>query len=526
MALKRMLAVLFAVCMLVPMAACKKGDDDTTATTTVQQNGEVTTAGGEEVPTSEGETLTTETNDQGEVVVPTDADGKTQSQVQGGATTTAGGRSTTKGKVTTASRPNVSGYVGGTVNLKSGTTRADVGVDFGGKTFLTASMGDTSKDAFFVKERQLFKEKYNGVMKEQALSYDGYVQKVAAAQAGGTVFDVLGLTTDFYPALITANLCQPVTDYITKADLWDSKNPEKGGFSNSMMQQFSWSGQAYCVAGAYLQSPYVVFYNKAIFRDAGLEDPVTLYKQGKWTWEKFLEMGRDYTDASTNKYFMQSLTGWNIDGFFQTYNTDIVTLKNGVMKENLSDKRLYNALKMLQDMHYGAGRIADVKTGGNTRTERFVAGNTATCIGSAGDWTTLYNMVNGKAVFEGKTSNLGMVPAPVNNTDGVHGLYANQGYCAGIASSDPRAVICWAMLDSTYNVREAYVDSMPTEYRKLVCDVLDSDKYKAPSGPFTTSLGNLPDSAIASQICGGADITSVLASYKKQVQRILDTACK
>lgn len=528
MNMKKLLALALALCMVLPMVSCKKGEgSETGTTTTVQQNADVTdgeggtTANDEGGTTVNGEGGTTVTGADGEVVVPTDADGKTQATkkpVSG--TTKAPGRTTTSLSFTTASRPNIAGYVGKDIKLKEGTVRSDKGVDFGGKTFLYAFANTEQR---FKDEFAEFERRYNGKIKQIAVSS---VESIAAATAGGTKFDMLMMSTDTYPSQITSNLVRPVTDYLTTADLWDTEHPEKGGLSFSMMKQFSWNNEAYCLAGAYLCGPYVIFYNKKMFNDAGLEDPLKLYKQGKWTWEKFLEMGREITDADKNLYMVNSIASHFATPFFASYDTDIVTLKDGVMKENLSDKKLYNAMLMLREMHYGEGAIVNKNLSdlGKMGYEAFSRGTTATFQSSAGHWGQAYAAVEGKAAFDGKTSNIGVVPVPVQNTAGVHALWGMQGYCAGVATQDPRFVVCWALMDSTINHAEVYVDSTPAEIKKVLCDVVNTDKLRAPSGTYKSSLGQLPTLTIANKACAGEDITKVLASYKRQVQRLLDAA--
>ena len=541
MSLKKVLAILLAVCMIVPMAACgenKTPNGDGTATTTVNQNAEVTDGNGEDVTTTVGEGEPT-TGDGAEV---TDQDGNVVTTEPGATTTTKPGDKTTKGDgkttattkpgrtttrrdVTTIPRPNISGYVGGEVTLKKGTTRADAGVDFGGKTFWHASgatsLGDFTKGAY-----DLFQKKYNGKIQMDPLGFSGYTQKIAANQAAGKVYDILFLYEAEYPAMITADCAMPITDYITTADLW--KNAKEGGFTEAVIQDFSWNGEAYALGGNYMQCLYSVFYNKKIFKENRMDDPETLYKQGKWTWEKFLEMGQEYVKANPGKYFMQSIPGYQSKGFFQTYNTGIVKKVDGVMKENTADIQLYKAFDMLQKMHYGAARIADVKSGGQTAYTQFANGSTATFIGSAGEWKTLYEKISANSVFGGVHTNLGMVPAPKGDGSPNFGLISNQAYMAGRGTSDPRAAICFAMVESAYNTLNAFTSVVPhpENYKKLITDALDSGKLKSPNGSFSSSMGSLPELVMVNEVCKGKNISTVLTTYKKQLQRILDAACK
>ena len=237
---KRLLAILLAVCLVVPMAACKKGEESSTGGgTTTTTVADVTDGNGEVVGTTtgEGETTPTETNAEGDVIVPTDNSGQTvptKSNNTPGGTTTRPGRTTTAGKVTTASRPNVEGYVGQDITIKKGDKRADVGVDFGGKTFLYAF--NQTDEQFFKTEWANVEKKHNCKIKLYFLSVGNRTEQIASATAAGTAFDMMIMSLDYYPSMITANLLQPLDDYVTTADLWDTKHPEKGGLSKSIMK--------------------------------------------------------------------------------------------------------------------------------------------------------------------------------------------------------------------------------------------------------------------------------------------------
>ena len=547
MSLKKVLAILLAVCLIVPMAACGKNQGpDTDGTTTTVQQADVTDGSGEAEPTGEGETTdatgeqATVTDENGETVTTTTKEGETTTTTKNGGgkttttkngggkttTTTKPGRTSTKKEATTTSRPDIAGYIGAEVELKKGTVRADKGVDFGGKTFLHAS-GQTGAASDFTKEGyEIFKQKYNGTIRMDGVGYTNYTQKIAANQASGKVYDIIFLYTPEYPDLITSDCAEPITDYITTADLWT--NGKEGGFSDAVIQAFSWNGEAYAMGGAYMQSLFCVFYNKKIFKDNRMEDPADLIAKGQWTWEKFVEMGQKYIKAHPDKYFMPSLVSLSSAGFVQSYNTNVAEMKNGIVKENTADKQLYKAFDMLQKMHYGANRIADTAGGGNAPYDNFASGQTATFLGSAGNWKRFYESAKGNSVFGGTADNLGMVVAPKGDGSPNYGLVDNQAYVAGKGTSDPRAAICYSMMESVHNTLNAFTPLVPQpqEYRDAVCKALDSGKLKAPNSNFRSSLGELPTRLMVREVCDGKSISTVLTTYKKQIQRILDAACK
>ncbi len=616
MSFKKVLAILLAVCLLIPMAACGKNPDGDGTTTTTAQQAEVTDGSGEADPTEGEEADPTEGEEadptegeeadptegeeadptegeeadptEGEEADPTEGDGKkttttkedgkktTTTKVDGKKTTTTKedgkkttttkedgkkttttkedgkktttttkddgkkttttkndtttatkkpSRTSTKITATTTSRPNISGYVGGEVELKKGTTRVDKGVDFGGKTFLHASGGTGAASAFTQEGYDIFKEKYNGILKMDGLGHTDFAQKVAANQAAGKVYDVIFMNASSYPAMFVADCAVPVTEYLTTADLW--KNVKEGGLSETVIQDFSWNGEAYSMGGNYMQVPYVVFYNKKIFEDNRMDDPETLIAKGQWTWEKYLELGKEYVAANPGKYFMHKIASYTPGGFFASYNTDIVVMKSGVVKENTSDKQLYKALDMLQKMHYGAGAIVDPAAPDNNSVQNaFINGTIATMLNSSGYWDRLAERAKSSSVFGKSVNNLGMVIAPRGEGSNNYGLMDNQWYVAGKGTSDPRVAICYAMMESTHNTLNVYSENTPAKYRDALCKIMDGTSLKSPLGTFNSSLGSLPRLTMIAEVCGGKNVSTVLTTYKKQIQRVVDAACK
>lgn len=536
MNLKKVLAILLAVCMIVPMAACGKNPDaGSTATTTANQGADVTDGSGDVTTTvGEGETTTgdgAEVTDQDGNVVTTEP-GATTTTKPGDKTTTkvddkttTPGRTSTRRKATTTTRPDIDGYIGGEVELKKGTTRADKGVDFGGKTFLHASGGSGAPSAFTQGGYDLFKKKYNGILKMDGLGHSEFVQKVAASQAAGNVYDVIFMNETSYPAMFVSDCAVPVTEYISTADLW--KNAKEGGFSETVIQDFSWNGEAYAMGGNYMQVPYVVFYNKKIFKENRMEDPETLIAKGQWNWEKYLELGKEYVAANPGKYFVHKISSYTPGGFFASYNTDIVAMKSGVVKENTADKQLYKAFDMLQKMHFGAGAIVDPSAPDNNSVQNaLINGTIATMLNSSGYWNGLADRAKSSSVFGKSADNLGMVIAPRGDGSSNYGLMDNQWYVAGKGTSDPRVAICYAMVESTYNTLNVYSDKTPAKYRDALCKIMDGTNLKSPLGTFSSSLGGLPRLNMIGEVCDGKNISTVLTTYKKQIQRVVDAACK
>jgi multiple sugar transport system substrate-binding protein len=99
---------------------------------------------------------------------------------------------------------------------------------------------------------------------------------------------------------------EPLNSYIEAA----GGNPAVDGFLSSIsvdgdILQLPWRGGA-----------YFTYYNKDVFRKAGIPTPDTFVEKGEWTWEKFEEISKAIHDADPS-LVGSSIYIWGSQGFFQ-----------------------------------------------------------------------------------------------------------------------------------------------------------------------------------------------------------------
>lgn len=547
MKMKRVLAILLALCLVLPLAACgeredtKKtvapaGDEPTAVVTTVA------TQGGEEQPGeatqgSEGEgvvttTVTTVTDDNGNIVTTT--------TVTGGKTSVT--KRPTKSMVSssTATVPK-NNTIGEAITIKEGDTPCEAGItSFGGKTFTYAYYG-SSWNTGQTERFNDFQSKYNVKIDVRGIAGGEYVAGLSAAMAAGKPYDMVFMHGFDYPSQITANVMLPLNDYVTTADLWTKESATKGGFSKSLMQATSLNGNIYCMGGTYLNTPATIYYNKKLFADAGYDgadDPLALYRAGKWTWAKLYEMLSDIQDPSSGLYGMNSISPYYNHQFICSYGTDIAKLRSdGKLVQNLGDPQLYKALEMLQKYNYGEHRVTDPKNQFENGQTQFLNGTTAALLGNIGYYGAFTSAMDKQTytAFGSKDkqkSNIGCVPVPIDNKEGVHPIWYWIGYGIGNGASEEAINFCltFAKHDSIHNqVMTFNPEIMPAELCALSREIMDGDKLIGPIGGFKSSAGSLDDTlvSISSKIANkGSNVTVTLKAYEKVVQSIIDQALK
>lgn len=137
-------------------------------------------------------------------------------------------------------------------------------------------------------------EKASGIKVQwQTVNYDIYFSKLASIVASGDSPDVVRTLTNratnmqsFQPISVTGY------DFTDKA--WDQK----------VMKDYSVNGKVYATSleNTHIGSHYLMYYNKALIDKYNMDDPYKLWKGGKWTWKKFVEMAEEYREESGATY--------------------------------------------------------------------------------------------------------------------------------------------------------------------------------------------------------------------------------
>ena len=530
MKLKRVLAILLALCLVFALTACIGGGK--TDTTTNAGDTTVTTVGGEdggEEPGVEDNTPTT---------TVTDADGNviTQATVPGG-TTVRTKKTNHQVSTQTIDKGSDGKSDMSAITVKEGKTPVEKGLNFGGKKFSFAYYG-SSWDQDHSDWHADFQKQYNVKLDIRGLPTAEYVAGLSSAMASGSPYDIVFLYSFDYPEQITANVMAPLNDYVTTADLWTDKSAKEGGFSKSLMQAHSLNGKIYCVAGNYLQTPTVLWYNKKMFSDAGYDgkqDPYALYKAGKWNWDALYDMLSDIKDPDKGLWGINSIAPYYEHQFINSFDTDFAKLtSDGRLVQNLSDPNLYSALEMLQKYSYGEHKVTDPNNQFENGMDQFLNGTTASVIQTAGAYWTFYNNMSKKtySAFGSKAqqlSNLGAVPIP--NKNGVYSIWDWMGYGAGNGATPDgiKCALAFAKHDSIVNHKQAYHPNMSAEMKNLFCGILDSDSLRGPMDGFASSagsLGGLSGTITSAVALKGQNITVVLKGYEKVAQSYIDAALK
>ena len=196
-----------------------------------------------------------------------------------------------------------------------------------------------------------FEEEFGVTIDVTISTHDTYWVDFAKMVAADNAPDVVDLTYPyFWPTPISDNLFQPWDGLIDfNTPLWaDTKE---------LIDAQKWNDKIYCpVISEFVANWF--YYNKAMFRDYGLENdtPSALYERDEWTLDKMVELANGFVEKNNKN----EITQW---GFTcQTFEplviagVPIVEITNGTeYKNNLRDPKIAKVMNAMQEMSLGLG---------------------------------------------------------------------------------------------------------------------------------------------------------------------------
>ncbi len=172
------------------------------------------------------------------------------------------------------------------------------------------------------------------------VAYGDRYDKLGQLVASGDSPDIFPFEIGYFPISAYMNMFQPIDGIVdTTTDDWAKFRP--------IMDDFMWDNKNWC-AITDINTNYVLWYRKTIIEEVGLEDPYELYKNGEWTWDKYLEMADTFQQSGDSKYVID---GWNVpDGFLATTGTPLVSIEDGKLVHHLNDPAVEKCMAFIETL--------------------------------------------------------------------------------------------------------------------------------------------------------------------------------
>ncbi len=319
---KRIVFGLLALALMLSMVACGGTKDDTTATTTAGGDDVVTTVGGDDPDVT---------------------------------TTVGGDQPSGSGSVnvTTTKKPQ-----GNTQSLSWAQVKAKMPANLRNTKIVFYNWNEVRSITDAEKVIRNFTKETGITVDWQLGSYADYATEIAAKQAAKNAPDIIRMRV---ADPTTMAMLQPLskTGYDFSDAAWDQQ----------VLKQYTYKGNAYAVnmQNTLMQLPNVLLYNKALVTRYDLEDPYALWKKGKWTWNKFVEVMTDFKEAADENYKAFNPAHFQVAA--QLVGSDFVRYTENGYVNNMTDSKLAQGIQK-----YIKIRDAGLTTGGTFMLEPFESG--------------------------------------------------------------------------------------------------------------------------------------------------------
>ena len=164
-------------------------------------------------------------------------------------------------------------------------------------------------------------------------SYEEYDSKLTALVNAKKAPDLIRFIAPEPSRMYNCQDLKSATGYDFKGDIWDSR----------VTSSYSYKGKFYAanLKNTLNQQPSVIMYRPSMINRYKLDDPYTLWKQGKWTYDVFANICREFKAEVGHGAWMTSAV---IDYLWYT-DVDLITFDGTYYKNNLSDKNVILALQ-------------------------------------------------------------------------------------------------------------------------------------------------------------------------------------
>jgi hypothetical protein len=270
-------------------------------------------------------------------------------------------------------------------------------------------------------------------------------------------------------------------------------------------------------------SPYVLFYNKDMLENEGLEDPRELAANGEWTWDKFKEMclvvtgDTDY-DGVDDRW---GYTGWYPYDWLGTNHTSILKFDGSAQFSlNIDDPAVFETMQFLQSMYGVGGDKKWYNTVGNNIVTSFLQGSNAFL--NEYSWTMQeIDRAKERGEFSFEVGVVGMPYGP-SNTEKFHQIHAG-GFSIITGSDNPYTAGAWMdVLMEMISDPSNTTYTPPEDLKALTAELLQ----KPYSHALADSAANQGRALVDAVTLAGSDISQAIESVRNTYQMMVDDVNK
>ena len=148
-----------------------------------------------------------------------------------------------------------------------------------------------------------------------------------------------------FPCNVIKGVYQPIDEIVDfDSAMWSGMK--------AVADQFELAGKHYVAPAAYGDTMPLMFYDKKVIENEGLQDPYQSYLDGTWDWDMLKDIMTEYVSKATGDEERTGVYGWFPEAIFATTGTSIIKYdeKKDEYVNNSKDANLERAANFLYDL--------------------------------------------------------------------------------------------------------------------------------------------------------------------------------
>ncbi|MCP8615906.1 ABC transporter substrate-binding protein [Salirhabdus salicampi] len=182
----------------------------------------------------------------------------------------------------------------------------EVSKDDSGEVELTFTMWGNDQHIAMYEEllEEFYDENPNINVTIESIPHGDYQQKLSVLAAGNELPDVGWVAERMVPQFVKNNILTDISEFKDDPD-FDFED-----ITPSTLDLWKHDGQL--LGLPFSTPPMIMYFNKTMFDEAGLETPIELAKKGEWTWEQFEEAAKALSngEGSDRQYGARLFYEW------------------------------------------------------------------------------------------------------------------------------------------------------------------------------------------------------------------------
>ncbi|MBP5581080.1 MAG: extracellular solute-binding protein [Ruminococcus sp.] len=190
----------------------------------------------------------------------------------------------------------------------------------------------------------IFEDVYGGRINYVQTTPDNKLSKLAEMINAGEEVDMFPYEDGVFPEGVCRDLFQPLDPYYEQLGMeegiWDEMS--------EVIDMFAYKGEHYVVPYA-LSEPFLLTYSRKLMQSEGIDDPYTLYQEGKWNWNTFMDMINKFSASETGVHHF-GINGFYGEAMLSSTGSTVIGFDGSSLKNNIGDPKIESAEAFMQDI--------------------------------------------------------------------------------------------------------------------------------------------------------------------------------